>query len=94
MILMVVLGTFLSADLVWSIASICSGIVSIINLISILCMRKQAINILKDYEKQIRAGIDPVFIPENCAIKGADIWNDIVNEKYSEAKNIYEKTFK
>lgn len=94
MIIMVIGGAFLSADLVWAMASICSGIVSIINLIAIFCMRKQAISLLKDYEKQIKAGIDPVFIPSQCGIEGIKIWDEIVQEHYTQEKEIYQEIFK
>lgn len=93
MIGMVIAGAFVSADLVWSIASICSGIVSIINLISVFCLRKYAINALKDYERQVHAGIDPVFIPEDCGIQHAQLWAEIVDGQYAEEKAAYMKAF-
>lgn len=93
MIGMVVLGAFLSADLVWSVASVCSGIVSIINLIAILCLRKQATSLLKDYERQYKAGIDPVFIPGECGIKGAELWDEITDSKYPAEKQAYRQAF-
>ena len=91
---MVIGGAFLSADLVWGMASICSGIVSIINLITIFCMRKQAVTILKDYEKQVKAGINPVFIPADCDIKHAELWEEIVDKRYAVEKEAYQKTIK
>jgi len=94
MIIMVIGGAFLSADLVWGMASICSGIVSIINLITIFCMRKQAVTILKDYEKQVKAGINPVFIPADCDIKHAELWEEIVDKRYAVEKEAYQKTIK
>ena len=29
-------------------------------------------------------GLDPVFVPERCGIKGAEAWNDIVKQNYPE----------
>ena len=57
-------------------------------------MRKQAISLLKDYEKQIKAGIDPVFIPSQCGIEGIKIWDEIVQEHYTQEKEIYQEIFK
>lgn len=94
MIIMVIGGAFLSADLVWGLASICSGIVSIINLISIFCLRKQVAAILKDYENQVKAGLDPVFIPADCDIERAELWDEIIAEHYAAEKEAYQKAFK
>lgn len=93
MIAMVIGGAFLSADLVWAMASVCSGIVSIINLVAVFCMRKQAVSILKDYEKQVKAGKNPVFIPSQCGIEHAELWDEIVNERYAGEKSVYQNTF-
>ncbi|WP_276852169.1 alanine/glycine:cation symporter family protein [Enterocloster lavalensis] len=93
MIGMVVSGAFVSADLVWSVASICSGIVSIINLISVFCLRKYAFAALKDYERQVKAGIDPVFVPKDCDIQHAELWERIVAEQYADEKEEYGKVF-
>ncbi len=92
MIAMVIGGAFLSADLVWAMASVCSGIVSIINLVAVFCMRKQAVSILKDYEKQVKAGKNPVFIPSQCGIEHAELWDEIVNERYAGEKSVYQNT--
>ncbi len=29
-------------------------------------------------------GLDPVFIPERCGFKDAEIWNDIAKKNYPE----------
>jgi len=38
-------------------------------------------------------GIDPVFIPEECGIKDAELWNKIIEEDYSEELANYKKAF-
>jgi len=45
-------------------------------------LTKPAIATLKDYEEQKNMGLDPVFVPERCGIKDADIWNDIAEQNY------------
>ena len=39
---------------------------------------------LKDFEKQKKLGLDPVFVPEDCGIKNAELWHEITNEHYSD----------
>jgi len=56
------------------------GLMVWINVIAILIIMKPAIVALKDYEKQKKEGIDPVFDPRKLGIKGADFWVDY-NEK-------------
>ena len=33
-----------------------------------------------DYEKQFKDGKDPIFRPDNCGIKNADLLNEIADE--------------
>ena len=35
-------------------------------------------------KQQKKLGLDPVFVPERCGIKGAEIWNDIVEKNYGD----------
>ncbi|MCX7951388.1 MAG: alanine:cation symporter family protein, partial [Clostridiales bacterium] len=66
-----------------------------LNLIAIILLTKPGVATLKDYEEQKKMGLDPVFIPERCGIKDADIWNRISEKYYSEQlrdlKNIISK---
>lgn len=48
-----------------------------------LLLTKPGIATLKDYEAQRKLGLDPVFIPERCGIKGAELWHKIVERSYS-----------
>ena len=43
-----------------------------------------AVKLLRDYERQKKLGLDPVFEPADCGIKNADLWTDIVKEKYAD----------
>jgi AGCS family alanine or glycine:cation symporter len=42
---------------------------------------KPALLALKDYEKQRKAGKDPVFNPEDIGVSNAHIWNTIGKKK-------------
>lgn len=66
---MVMFGALASLDLVWSLADITMGVMTICNLIAISLLSREAFLLLKDYVKQKRNGVaNPVFnknsIPE------------------------------
>jgi AGCS family alanine or glycine:cation symporter len=42
---------------------------------------------MKDFEQQRSAGLEPVFDPDNCGIKGAGLWKEIVKERYQSNKS-------
>ncbi|BEP00050.1 alanine/glycine:cation symporter family protein [Fusobacterium nucleatum] len=87
-------GPLVKSSTIWSMASAMCGIISLINLISLILLYKPGIATLKDYERQLKMGIDPVFIPEECGIKDAELWNKIIEEDYSEELANYKKVFK
>ena len=59
--LIVFVGAGLNADLLWGIADVTMGAMTIINMPVILILGKYAIRALKDYEKQRKEGKSPVF---------------------------------
>lgn len=59
--LVIFIGAGLSADLLWNIADITMGGMTIINMPVIFILSKYAIRALKDYEKQRKEGNEPVF---------------------------------
>lgn len=67
-------GTVRTSDLAWAMGDTGLGLMVWINVIAILIIMKPAIVALKDYEKQRKEGIDPVFDPGKLGIKGADFW--------------------
>ncbi len=79
-------GAIKSAELAWTMGDIGVGIMAWLNFIAIFLLRKPALALLKDYEKQKKEGKDPVFDPDksNLDIKNVDIWRGI-------AKRIEEK---
>lgn len=58
-------GSVNNFTLAWDLADIFMGIMAIINLISIVLLGKWALLALKDYSKQRRAGLDPVFYADS-----------------------------
>lgn len=92
---MAFLGSIRTSEVAWNLADIGVGLMAWLNLIAIILLTKPGVATLKDYEEQKKMGLDPVFIPERCGIKDADIWNRISEKYYSEQlrdlKNIIAK---
>lgn len=84
LVAMIIFGSIRTSAVAWNFADIGVGFCSWINLIGLILLQKPAIKILKDYEKQKKLGLDPVFDPEDCGIKNADLWHDIVKRRYAE----------
>ncbi len=59
--LVIFVGAGLSADLLWNIADITMGCMTLINLPVICYLSKYVFRALKDYEKQRKEGKEPVF---------------------------------
>lgn len=73
--LVIFVGAGLSADLLWNIADITMGGMTIINMPVILFLGKYAFSALKDYDKQRKQGKTPVFKAENIGLPhDVDYW--------------------
>ena len=70
------IGAGLSADMLWNIADVTMGLMTIINMPVILILGKYAFRALKDYEAQRKLGKEPVFKAENIKLPHkTDYWN-------------------
>jgi AGCS family alanine or glycine:cation symporter len=67
-------GGVISADMMWAAGDIGYVVLGFINMVSILMLLPVVIKVFKDYERQKKAGKDPVFHPEDHGITGADFW--------------------
>ncbi|AMM94862.1 alanine/glycine:cation symporter family protein [Peribacillus sp. SIMBA_075] len=75
-------GTIRTAELAWALGDAGLGIMVWLNVIAILILAKPALITLKDYERQKKKGLDPVFDPKPLGIKNADFWeNEYVGDK-------------
>ncbi len=73
--LVIFVGAGLSADLLWNIADITMGGMTIINMPVILFLGKYAFGALKDYDKQRKQGKTPVFKAKNIGLPhDVDYW--------------------
>ncbi len=59
--IVVFVGAGLSADLLWNLADVFMGAMTLINIPVIVILNKYAIRALKDYDKQRKEGKTPVF---------------------------------
>ncbi len=75
MTVMVYLGAVSSADLIWGIGDIGYGTLGWINMICLLFLAPTVGKVLKDYNRQRKQGLDPVFDPQKLGIRGADAWD-------------------
>lgn len=76
-------GAVASVDVVWNFGSAAVGAMAWFNIIVILLLTKPGVATLKDYEEQKKMGLDPVFVPERCGIKGAELWHSIAEKRYA-----------
>ena len=73
--LLILFGAVLNADLLWGIADITMGAMTLINIPVICILGKYALRTLKDYEKQRKEGISPVFKSKDIGLTDLDYWN-------------------
>jgi AGCS family alanine or glycine:cation symporter len=73
---LIFVGAGLSAGLLWNVADVLMGLMTIINVPVIVILGKYAFRALKDYERQRKAGKDPTFKAENIDLPyKTDYWN-------------------
>lgn len=73
--LIVFVGALLSAELAWDTADLFQAIMVVINVPVIVVLGKPALDALKDYRAQRKAGKDPVFCAADIGLKDqTDFW--------------------
>ncbi|MCY9136140.1 alanine:cation symporter family protein [Bacillus atrophaeus] len=74
---MVVYGCVANFQIVWDMANLFMGLLALFNLISILLLSTIAYKVYKDYAKQRKQGLDPVFKAKNIPeLKNIETWED------------------
>lgn len=80
-------GSVKTAETAWAMGDIGLGIMVWLNLIAILLLFKPANIALKDYEAQLKQGLDPEFNSTKLGIKNAEFWaNGYKTDKKDERK--------
>ena len=70
----VFIGSVVNAELVWAVGDIGLGLIAWINLVCLALLFPMVSKIWRDYERQRKQGLDPVFDPRALNIRGADFW--------------------
>lgn len=74
--IIVFIGAMVSMGLAWDTADLLQALMVIINIPVIIILAKPAVNCLKDYTTQRKAGKDPEYKAKECGIKeDTDFWN-------------------
>lgn len=74
--LIIFIGAVLSADLLWNIADLTMGAMTLINMPVIIILSKYAFRTLKNYEDQKKSGTEPVFYAKDIGLPHkTDYWN-------------------
>ncbi|AIM16195.1 MULTISPECIES: sodium:alanine symporter family protein [Neobacillus] len=82
-------GAVKTAELAWAMGDIGLGIMVWLNLIAIVLLFKPANIALKDYEEQLKKGLDPEFNSTKLGIKNADFWaNGYQKSEKEESKRV------
>lgn len=69
-------GAGMEMSMLWNISDVLMGVMALINIPVILLMSNTALRALKDYEKQLKQGINPVFKAKEIDLKQkTDYWN-------------------
>jgi AGCS family alanine or glycine:cation symporter len=51
-------------------------------------LSKQATAVVRDYDRQRSAGLDPVFDPEDIGITNAPVWKEIAARKLARDREV------
>lgn len=70
----VAVGAISASGSAWALGDIGVGLMAWLNVIAILFLQQPAFKALRDYERQTKEGLDPVFDPQALSIRNADFW--------------------
>lgn len=80
--LVILVGAGLSAELLWNIADILMGLMTIINVPVIFMLSKYAFGAIKDYDRQRKQGNEPVFYADDIGLpQDVDYWQRTDSEE-------------
>ena len=67
-------GSVQSVGMMWALGDIGFGSMCYLNFIAILLLSKTALKVLKDYDAQMKLGVNPIFDPRKAGVDNADFW--------------------
>lgn len=77
LVLMTIYGCLKTADLAWALGDLGVGLMAWLNIIGILFLQKPAFDVLRDYEAQVKQGLDPIYDARANGVHNAPIWDEI-----------------
>ncbi|MCS6711653.1 alanine:cation symporter family protein [Brachybacterium sp. EF45031] len=75
-----VYGALQKSDMAWAFADFGVGLYTWVNILALVLLSGQAITLMKDYDRQKRQGLDPVFDPRRVGITNAPLWEQMADE--------------
>lgn len=78
---MVFFGAIKPAAFAWALADVGYGVIAWINIICLTLLMGPALRTMQDYDRQLKAGKEPVFDPVKLRIKNADFWMPVPNKQ-------------
>ncbi|MGB3103085.1 MAG: alanine/glycine:cation symporter family protein [Psychrobacillus psychrotolerans] len=76
-LVMVMFGSIAHVQLVWNLADLFMGLMAILNIAVILLLGKTAFQVLNDYTKQRKKGVNPVFYAKTIpGLKNTECWEE------------------
>lgn len=82
-------GSFIEGQVVWPMGDTGVGLMTWFNVFAIMLLSPKAFKIIKDYDNQRKAGLDPMFDPATVGIDDPNgVWNEFVEKK--KARGDYE----
>lgn len=80
------IGSVISTDAIWAIGDIGYALLAWMNMIAVVLLTPVVRRIVRDYDAQRKAGVDPVFTPGDLGITGATWWeNEFLERRTSGA---------
>lgn len=74
-------GCLSTASDAWTLGDIGVGLMAWLNILGILILQQPAFAALRDYERQKKQGLDPVYDPRAVGITGATYWENYERER-------------
>ena len=73
----IVLGSLRSSERAWALADMGLGFYTWVNLIALVALSPVVFRVFRDYDRQRKQGLDPVFNPRDIGID-AEVWDEVV----------------
>lgn len=79
----------IESSVAWDLSDLALGTCTWVNMLAVMMLSSKSISLYKDYDEQMKKGIDPYYDPDKLSWKGVDVemWKDINKKRIEENKN-------